>query len=196
MTIPQSGRGNGWSLINSSMAEEHTISPRRVQIRLEKDADAAAVQAVNEGAFESAAEARLVVAMREQAGTTISLVADDAGTIVGHIMFSPVALIEHTELEIAGLGPMAVLPQHQRAGIGSALVHAGLEECRKRGFGAVVVLGHPGYYPRFGFRPSTRFGIRSEYDVPDDAFMVRELREGYLDGATGTIRYHAAFGNV
>jgi putative acetyltransferase len=91
---------------------------------------------------------------------------------------------------------MAVAPEHQRKGIGSALVRAGLERCRQLDFAAVVVLGHPEYYPRFGFSPSTRFGIGSEYDVPEDVFMATELQPGALSGKAGTVKYHAAFGDV
>ncbi len=91
---------------------------------------------------------------------------------------------------------MAVSPEHQRKGIGSALVQAGLEECKEFGFGAVVVLGHPEYYPRFGFRPSVQFNIGCPYEVPADVFMLLELRPGYLRGASGTVQYHAAFDDV
>jgi len=167
-----------------------------VQIRYENEEDRTGVQTVNEAAFATAAEANLVIALREQARPVISLVADDGGAIVGHIMFSPVVLDGHPELKIMGLAPMAVLPERQRKGIGSALVRAGLDECNKLGFGAVVVLGHSEYYPRFGFLPSIRFGIGCEYRVPEDVFMVKELQAGYLRAATGTIRYHAAFINV
>lgn len=167
-----------------------------MQVRAEEERDWSAVQAVNESAFETAAEARLVAALREQAEPIVSLVAEDGGTIVGHIMYSPVALPGHAGLKIMGLAPMAVAPAHQRRGIGSALVRAGLERCKERGFGAVVVLGHPHYYPRFGFSPSVRFGIGCEYEVPDEAFMVVELQAGYLQGASGKVKYHAAFDNV
>jgi putative acetyltransferase len=167
-----------------------------MQIRAEQPADVAAVHAVNRAAFETTTEADLVDALRVQAEPMISLVAEDAGSIVGHICFSPVTLSGHAELKIMGLAPMAVLPAEQRRGIGSALVRAGLERCRQLGSAAVVVLGHPEYYPRFGFVPASRFGIGSEYDVPDDVFMALELEAGILNGKSGTIRYHAAFANV
>ena len=165
-------------------------------IRAEEEEDWAAVRAVNVSAFETALEANLVDALREHAEPVVSLVAEDDDAIVGHIMFSPVSLSGHSGLHIMGLAPMAVSPDRQRTGIGSALVRAGLEQCARLGFGAVVVLGHPAYYPRFGFLRSTRFGIGSEYDVPEDVFMVVELQPGYLLDASGTIKYHAAFSNV
>jgi putative acetyltransferase len=165
-------------------------------IRAEEPRDWTAVYAVNVSAFETPAEANLVGALREQAQPLVSLIAEDNGAIVGQIMFSPVSLSGHPALKIMGLAPMAVAPEHQRKGIGSALVRAGLEQCKDLGFGAVVVLGHPAYYPRFGFSPSTRFGIASEYDVPEEVFMVVELQAGFLRGASGTIKYHAAFSKV
>jgi putative acetyltransferase len=167
-----------------------------MRIRAEEPGDRSAVRAVNRSAFETPAEAGLVDALREQARPLVSLVAEDGGEIVGHILFSPVSLSSDPALAIAGLAPMAVAPSHQRRGIGSALVRAGLEECRERGFGAVVVLGHPTYYPRFGFSSSSSFDISCEYDVPEGVFMVLELRAGFLDGASGTIRYHSAFGGL
>ena len=91
---------------------------------------------------------------------------------------------------------MAVLPSHQRNGIGSKLVRAGLEECRQLGYVAAVVLGHPEYYPRFGFAPSIRFGIRCEYDVPEEVFMAMELRQFALLGVSGIVRYRTEFGGV
>lgn len=165
-------------------------------IRAEEQKDWAAVHALNISAFETPAEANLVSALREQVQPLVSLIAEDDGGIVGHIMFSPVSLSGHPALRIMGLAPMAVAPEHQRKGIGSALVRAGLEECKQLGFGAVVVLGHPAYYPRFGFSPSARFGIGCEYDVPEEVFMVVELQAGFLRGASGKVAYHAAFSNV
>jgi len=128
-------------------------------IRSEEQKDQAAVYAVNVSAFETPVEAHLVDALRKETYPNVSLVAEDNNAVVGHIMFSPVSLLDHPDLKIIGLGPMAVTPEHQRKGIGSALVRAGVERCKQLGLGAVVVLGHPKYYPRFGFSPSTRFGI-------------------------------------
>ncbi|MGH8544150.1 MAG: GNAT family N-acetyltransferase [Gammaproteobacteria bacterium] len=99
----------------------------------------------------------------------------------------------HDDLRIMGLGPMGVTPAHQGKGLGSALVRAGLKRCKELGYGAVVVLGHPDYYPRFGFVPAARSGIYCEYDAAEEAFMFIELQPGYLKNAQGTIRYHPAF---
>jgi putative acetyltransferase len=167
-----------------------------VRVRDEEQNDRAAVHAVNASAFETSFEANLVDALREQAAPIVSLVAVDAETIMGHIMFSPVSLSGHPGFNIMGLAPLAVAPEYQRRGVGSALVRAGLDRCRELGAGAVIVLGHPEYYPRFGFSPSAPFGIGCEYAVPEDVFMLLELTPGYLDGASGTIKYHAAFSNV
>jgi putative acetyltransferase len=165
-------------------------------IRAEEERDWAAVHELNASVFEAPAEANLVNALRVQAQPVISLVAEHAGLVVGHILFSPVTLPGHVGLKIMGLAPMAVARFHQSQGIGSALVRAGLERCRALGVGAVVVLGHPEYYPRFGFSPSVCFGIGSEYEAPEEVFMVAELQPGFLRGASGTIQYHAAFKNV
>jgi len=165
-------------------------------VRSERSGDVAAIRGVNLAAFEGAVEADLVDALRAQARPIVSLVADDAGSIAGHILFSPVTLSGSQDLKIMGLAPMAVLPARQREGIGSALVSAGLDACNRLGFGAVVVLGHAGYYPRFGFVPASRFGLVSEYHVADDVFMAVELEPGALTGVSGTIRYHSAFSTV
>jgi putative acetyltransferase len=165
-----------------------------MRIRLETGADRAAIRAVNEAAFESPVEADIVDALRAKGVELVSLVADRGGVVVGHILFSPVALAGHGELRLMGLGPMAVLPRHQREGIGSALVGEGLIRCRQLGVHAVVVVGHPQYYPRFGFAPASRYGLRCRYEVPDDVFMITELVRGALLGASGLILYDEAFG--
>lgn len=163
-------------------------------IRTERDNDEAAIHRVNVSAFETPAEADLVDALREHAAPIISLVAEDGEAVVGHIMFSPVSLSSHPALAVMGLAPVAVTPTHQRQGVGSALIRAGLERCKAIGCSAVVVLGHPAYYPRFGFLPASRFGLRCAYEVPDEAFMALELQPGALKGTSGLVHYHAAFG--
>ena len=165
-------------------------------IRSERASDIPGIRAVNLVAFETSAEADLVDLLREQAEPIVSLVADDGENIAGHILFSPVTLLTHPEVRIAGLAPMAVVPARQRHGIGSSLIHEGLTRCRRLGFGSVVVLGHAEYYPRFGFMPASRFGLGCEYEVPDDVFMVLELDKGILHDKAGTIRYHPAFASV
>lgn len=164
-----------------------------MNIRPEQPVDQPAVYALNSTAFPTAVEASLVDALRQQANPLVSLVAVVQDAVVGHILFSPVTLQAHPELKLMGLAPMSVLPAQQRKGIGSALVHAGLAACRQAEVGAVVVLGHPEFYPRFGFRPASQAGIGCEYDVPDEAFMLLELQPGYLKNASGTLQYHQAF---
>ncbi len=166
-------------------------------IRSEKPEDIPAIRVVNERAFGGAAEADLVDALRRNGKATISLVAEDGGCVVGHILFSPVA-IETSERELVGVGlaPMSVIPERQNQRIGSLLVEGGLRRCREEGHRFVVVLGHPGYYPRFGFVPASRFGIKSEYDVADEVFMVMELREGALSGCAGVVKYQPEFDEV
>lgn len=167
-----------------------------MEIRAEVIADRAAVHTLNRAAFDSDAEADLVDALRQQADPCIALLAEEAGEIVGHIMFSPALLAADANLKAMALGPMAVLPARQDKGIGSALVQAGLEQCRRTGCVAVFVLGHARYYPRFGFVPASCFGISSVYDVPDEAFMALELDPGALTDKAGKMHYHSAFADL
>jgi len=164
-----------------------------MQIDKEREDDHAAVHALNAAAFETESEADLVDALRDQAEPLVSLVARERGEIVGHILLSPVRLANDSDGLIMGLAPMAVAEEMRGRGVGSALAQSGINACRELGAGAIVVLGHPDYYPRFGFRPASGFGLASEYDVPDDVFMALELVPGFLDGKQGTIKYHAAF---
>lgn len=167
-------------------------------VRAETPDDVAAVRRVNELAFRRMDEATLVDALRVAARPYISLVAEvDGQQVVGHIFFSPVTLeMEGRTPVMMGLAPMAVLPEYQKQGVGSRLVREGLSECCRTGCGAVVVLGHPEYYPRFGFVPASRIGLRSEYPVPEEVFMVMELTPGVLSSARGLVKYHPEFDNV
>ena len=167
-----------------------------MRIRTERESDWEGVYQINTSVFETPAEAKLVDALREQAHLLISLVAEEEGDIVGHILFSPVTLIGHPNFKMMGLAPMAVALEWQGKGIGSALVKEGLKRCKEIDSAAVVVLGHPTYYPRFGFVPASRFGINSEYDVPDEVFMVLELVTGAMKGRSGLVRFHTAFKDV
>ena len=165
-----------------------------LRIRAETPADHPAVRRVNEAAFEQQSEADLVDALRPVAEPQVSLVAEQDGTVVGHIFFSPVEVVGEDESFTAmGLAPMAVLPAYQGRGIGSALVREGLRACARLGHDVVFVLGHPNYYPRFGFVPAHRKGLGCTYDAPDEAFMVIELQPGALGGRTGVVHYRPEF---
>jgi putative acetyltransferase len=168
-----------------------------IEIRPETGTDHAAVAAVNRRAFGRSAEAVLVAALRTSALSLISLVAERDGVVVGHILFSPVR-VEGSggAVDAVALAPVAVDPAHQGRGVGSRLVRAGLEACRAGGHAAVFVLGHPKYYPRFGFAPASGHGIRCEFPVPEELFFALELRPGALRGVTGTVRYHPEFSRL
>ena len=164
-------------------------------IRPERAGDAASVRQVNERAFATPAEAELVDALRGSDGS-ISLVATVGGAVVGHIRFTTGTLDAATAVRAAGLAPMAVLPAHQRAGVGTQLVRAGLAACRGQGYTAVVVVGHPSYYPRFGFTPAHTYGLQCEFEVPREAFMVAVLDRQVLPHLTGLVRYRPEFAAV
>jgi len=164
-----------------------------MHIRLERREDAPRIHDLHRAAFGATLEGDIVAALRAAGAARVSLVAVDEGEIVGHILFSPVTIAGADGLRIVALGPMAVVPDRQRRGIGSSLVDAGIEECRKSGAQAVFVVGHPEYYPRFGFVQAVRFGISCEFDVPDDVFMVLELAPGALQGRAGVVHFHEAF---
>jgi putative acetyltransferase len=177
------------------------LGERVATVRRERPNDVAAIRTVNELAFGGATEAEIVDALRARGKATLSLVAVQAHRVVGHILFSPVTIASAGESggearAALGLGPMAVLPAHQRQGIGSLLVRTGLQACRDAGHGCIVVLGHPEYYPRFGFEPASRRGVAWEHPVPDEALMILELRPGALEGRGGIVRYQPEFGSA
>lgn len=169
-----------------------------IKIRRELPEDKKATWKVNEAAFGRSAEAALVDALRRRGVVTLSLVAEREGDVVGHILFTPVTITNESGgvVTAVGLGPLAVSPPCQREGIGSQLTQTGVEMLRQAGHEILIVLGHPEYYPRFGFVPASRFGIHWEIEVPDEAFMVMALKPGALAGVTGVVRYQPEFMGV
>jgi putative acetyltransferase len=165
-------------------------------VRVETAADHEAVRQVNRLAFGKEDEGRLVDELREGGYTRLSLVAEDSGQIVGHILFSDLTI--HTPSGVVNslaLAPMAVVPGHQRQGVGSALVREGLRLCKEQGHQIVVVLGHIEYYPRFGFSPELAEQlVCSFYSGP--ALMALELVPGALQGVSGELKYTPPFQNV
>lgn len=170
-------------------------------IRPEEPDHAAGVYQVEKDAFGRTAEADLCARLRKRKAVTISLVALDDDQVVGHVLFSPVRIAPEgsadTGLPVLGMGPVAVDPDHQGQGIGSRLIRAGLEEARQLGATAVVVLGDPRYYTRFGFQPASHFGVRfQDPAVPAKDFMLIELRRGALEGHAGVATYEPEFMEV
>ncbi|MFH1639447.1 MAG: N-acetyltransferase [Chloroflexota bacterium] len=165
-----------------------------LSIRLETPEDIDTIRHVNEAAFGQKTEAELVEKLRSRGGLMLSLVALRDSEVAGHIVFSPVRVeAEHASFEAIALAPMAVLPAYQRQGIGTQLVLSGLKECRRLMHEIVVVLGHPAYYPRFGFVPAKPRGIDCEFEVPDEAWMMLELQQGTLAGRRGTVIFPPEF---
>ncbi len=165
-------------------------------IRYETPVDVSAITRVNELAFGRPEEGRLVEKLRAtpEFDARLSLVAEAEGEIVGHALFFPLTIqAEESQYPSLGLGPVAVLPDFQKQGIGSALIEAGLQTAKTMGYNASIVLGHPDYYPRFGYQPASRWGIRCQWDVPAEVFMALELNEGALEGKAGLAVYHKAF---
>lgn len=169
-------------------------------IRPETSADYEAVYTINKQAFDGRdAEPQLVEAVRraEDFIPELSLVADEDGQIVGHILFSPIYIqTENERIPAISLAPMAVLPEYQGRGVGSALVRHGLEECKRLGHRVVIVLGHPRYYPRFGFSAKMAKGLECPYGDCGDAWMALELAPGALEGVSGKVVYPPYFDGV
>jgi putative acetyltransferase len=157
------------------------------------------IHEMNVLAFGQESEARLVENLRKSCSfnAQLSLVAIKEGRVVGHILFSPITIkTERGAVPAVALAPMAVRPEFQKQGIGSKLVREGLEQCRKLGHKVVVVVGHPNYYPRFGFASARAKGLEAPFPVPNEAFMVMELVPGSLDDISGLVKYPVEFNDV
>jgi putative acetyltransferase len=166
-----------------------------IRVRLERSEDIPQVRTVNLEAFEQPFEADLVDKLRRSCREAIFLVAEDDGDIVGHIAFTQVVIEgQKARIEGMGLAPMAVLPGRQRQGIGSKLVGEGLDILRKRGCPFVIVLGHPQYYPRFGFEPASRYNIKCQWQgIPDEVFMILVLDQSTMQTSSGVAYYRDEF---
>ncbi len=164
-----------------------------VEIREEHPGDVSAIRDLNKHAFGQDQEGNIVDALRSNGAVLLSLVATLNGQVVGHIMYSPISV---SEVNGAALGPMAVLPAHQRQGIGSELVEAGNRRLEESGCPFIIVVGHAHFYPRFGFRPASTCGITCEWEIPDDVFMVSVLDHAKMGGISGLAKYRPEFSTV
>lgn len=169
-----------------------------LEIRPERPGDEEAIAEVNRRAFEGEEEVGIIEAVRgsEYFIPELSLVAEQDGRIIGHIMFSIITLVrfDRPAEKILSLAPMAVDPEMQKKGAGSALVKAGMKKAAELGHMVVVVIGHPEYYPRFGFRQARSIGYDIGMEVPDAAFMVAGLQPDALQDAGGMVQFSPAFG--
>jgi putative acetyltransferase len=161
-----------------------------IEIREERPDDVAAIREVNKLAFGQDQEDNIVDALRSNGGALLSLVATLDNLVAGHIMYSPATV---GDVNGAALGPVAVLPEHQRSGIGSKLIETGNQKIKEAGWPFIIVLGHADYYPRFGFKPASSFGIRCEWEVPADAFMLLVLDQDRMQGVSGLAQYRPEF---
>ncbi|BAZ42202.1 GCN5-related N-acetyltransferase [Calothrix sp. NIES-4101] len=165
-----------------------------MQIRVETTQDYQQIAEVNTLAFGRENEANLVTAIRNSHFyiPELSLVVEIDNFIVAHLMFSYIHLVGEERLRVLSLAPVAVMPEFQKQGIGSALIRHGLEKANAMGEALAVVLGYPLFYNRFGFVSSVIYGIKSPFDVPEDVFMVKVL-ENFQAKYQGEVVYPPAF---
>ena len=165
-----------------------------MEIHEERPGDLDAIRDVNRRAFEQDQEGNLVDALRANGAALLSLVATLDGRVVGHIMYSPIVVDDR--VTGAALGPMAVLPEFQRQGIGGKLIEAGNRKLREDGRPFIIVVGHAEYYPRFGFKPASTYGVSCEWPLPDNVFMLLVLDSAKMNGVSGPAKYLHKFSTV
>ncbi|ODG97633.1 GCN5 family acetyltransferase [Nostoc sp. KVJ20] len=168
-----------------------------MNIRCETLTDYPAIAEVNTLAFGQENEAKLVEKIRrsDRYIPELSLVAEFENVVVGHILFSYIDLVSKETLQVLGLAPLAIHPQFQRQGIGSALIKAGLEIAEAKKEAVVIVLGHPQFYTRFGFKTSVVYGIESPFPIPEQFLMVKAL-QNYQESYKGKVVYPSTFDGV
>ncbi|BDU38356.1 GNAT family N-acetyltransferase [Vibrio nigripulchritudo] len=165
-------------------------------IRTEAPADILPIQQLIKQAFPTHAEAELVSRLMENGQRTLSLVAcSDEGEVVGYILFSPVTL-DQQDYNWQGLAPLAVKEEYRGQGIASELIKEGLSSLAELGYPACVVLGEPEFYGRFGFESAAKYGMDTQWELPEGAFQIQELMEGELDGKSGKIFYSQEFSEL
>lgn len=176
-----------------------------IEIRIERNSDYKTTEEIVTSAFAEAEhrdgdEANLVVRLRASSEfiPELSLVAEVAGQLVGHILFSPIQIISQLNDAIVihpslALAPVSVLPVFQKQGVGNRLITEGHYRAKEFGFSSVILLGHPAYYPRFGYRPASQFDIRPSFDVPSECFMAAELTANALKDISGVVKYPPEF---
>lgn len=184
----RSGKSAGIPQSTISLLKHRVVN---IEIREERPGDETAIRVVNDQAFGQELEGQIVDALRANGAVKLSLVATRDDQIIGHIMYSPAKI--GGRIEGAALGPMAVLPGVQGQGIGSRLIESGNGLLKESGCPFIIVLGHAGFYPRFGFRPASTRGISCEWEVPDEAFMILALDESCLDDVAGRASYRHEF---
>ena len=167
-----------------------------IEISTEQEVDFPKIKRLLDLAFGGTQESELVQSLRQCSAyiSDLSLVLEVDGQLIGHILFSKADIVQDANrTPTLGLAPMSVHPSWQRKGWGKKLIIHALKKAKKLGHGSVVVLGHHTYYPRFGFQPASKFGIYSEWQVPDENFMVLELHKGALVGVRGTVKFATPF---
>ncbi len=170
------------------------VGAHEVSVRVETREDLPGIRSVEMGAYGRAAEANLVDVLRRHWEVILSLVAEVDGEVVGHALLTQVTLMPTVPgLRMVGLGPIAVRPEFQGRGIGSQLIREAIRQAGLEGWQAIVVLGDPSFYGRFGFVPASQYGVSCEFRVRQDSFLVLELRSGTLEGIQGTVRYQPEF---
>ncbi len=167
-------------------------------IRTETTDDHEVVHQINQRAFNAEGEARIVANLRNNCDGIISLVAQLDDRVVGHILFSPVRIEDGDKiLHGMGLAPMAVLPEYQHQGIGKQLIEEGLSRIKQTDCPFVIVLGHPEYYPKFGFQRAADYGLKPQWDgIPDEVFMLLVLNKDALTNVSGVVYYRDEFNDA
>ena len=165
-------------------------------IRKEKNEDFKSIYEINYQAFKQKNESELIEKIRGSKNFVpeLSLIAEKNGKKVGHILLSKIKIKGEKEFESLIPAPLAVLPELQKQGIGKKLITEGLRKARELGFSSVIVVGHKDYYPKFGFEKASKWNIKCSFEVPDEAFLAIELKDGALEDKSGIVEYPKEFG--